>query len=175
MDITTKISRRHFLKLAGSVSLAASYPVFFERNIVLTNKYRIPVPNLPKAFSGLRIVHLTDLHYGFLVPLTLIKSVIDRANKLKPDIIVCTGDYVHEKNSTTQINAVWPVLSELTAPLGVYSVLGNHDHWADTERSDYWLKATKQDLRYKAIRLEREGQRLWLAGTGRFLGRPQES
>lgn len=161
-----EITRRHFLKLAASVSLVASYPVFIERYIVLTNTYRIAVPNLPTAFSGLRIVHLTDLHYGFLVPLTLIKSVINRANKLKPDIIVCTGDYVHEKDSTVQINAVWPVLSQLTAPLGVYSVLGNHDHWADTERSDYWLKHTKQDLRYKAVRLERNGQHLWLAGTG---------
>jgi len=161
-----EITRRHFLKLAGSVGLAASYPVFIERYIVLTNTYQIAVPNLPKAFSGLRIVNLTDLHYGFLVPLTLIKSVINRTNKLKPDLIVCTGDYVHEKDSTAQIDAVWPVLSQLAAPLGVYSVLGNHDHWADTERSDYWLKLTKQDLRHKVVRLERNGQHLWLAGTG---------
>lgn len=163
-----KITRRHFLKLAGFLGLTAGYPVFFERYVVLTNTYRILVPNLPKAFSGLRIVHLTDLHCGFLVPLALIRHVINRANKLKPDLIVCTGDYVHEKNSTTQIDEVWPVLSQLTAPLGVYSVLGNHDHWADTGRSDYWLKRTRQDLRHKAIRLEREGQHFWLAGTGDF-------
>lgn len=163
-----KITRRHFLKVACSVGLAAGYPLFFERYIVLTNTYRILVPNLPNAFSRLRIVHLTDLHYGFLVPLTLIQHVINRANKLKPDIIVCTGDYVHEKNSTTQIDEVWPVLSQLTAPLGVYSVLGNHDHWADTGRSDYWMKQTRQDLRHKVVRLERDGQHLWLAGAGDF-------
>jgi uncharacterized protein len=54
-------------------------------------------------------VHLSDLHYGFLVPLWFIQHVIDRSNQLKPDLIVCTGDYVHEKNSTTQIDQVCPM------------------------------------------------------------------
>jgi uncharacterized protein len=164
------ISRRVFLKRAlSSVGLLASYPIFIERYIVLTNIYRVTVPNLPKVFSGFRIVQLSDLHYGFLVPIILIRHVIERANKLKPDLIVCTGDYVHEKNSTTQIDQVWPILSRLTAPSGVYSVLGNHDHWADTARSDYWLKRTRQDLRHKSVRIERDGQHFWLSGAGDFL------
>ncbi|HMK56412.1 MAG TPA: metallophosphoesterase [Dissulfurispiraceae bacterium] len=164
-----KLTRRQFLQRAsifGSMGLVASYPVFIERYIVLTNFYRIYVPNLPAAFSGLKIVQLTDLHYGFLVPLDLIRNVVERANRLKPDLIVCTGDYVHEKNSASQIDQVWPVLSELTAPMGVYSVLGNHDHWADTSRSDYWLRRTRQNLRHKSVRLERQGQHLWLVGAG---------
>jgi predicted MPP superfamily phosphohydrolase len=134
--------------------------------MVLTNTYRISVPNLSKAFAGFRIVQLTDLHYGFLVPLELIRHVVKRANELNPDIIVCTGDYVHEKNSTSQIDQLWPILSELNAPLGVYSVLGNHDHWADTARSDYWLKKTGQDIRHKVMPIHREGQNLWIAGAG---------
>jgi hypothetical protein len=164
-----KITRRQFLKRASSLGfmgLLPSYPVFVERYIVLTNIYRVSVPNLPKAFSGFRIVQLSDLHYGFLVPLGLIRHVIARANRLGPDLIVCTGDYVHERNSAAQIDQVWPVLSQLTAPYGVYSVLGNHDHWADTARSDYWLKRTQQDLRHKVVRIERKGQNLWLAGAG---------
>ncbi|NTW16947.1 MAG: metallophosphoesterase [Syntrophaceae bacterium] len=166
-----KITRRQFLKRAcslGSIGLLASYPIFVERYIILTNVYRISVPNLPTAFSGFRIVQLADLHYGFLFPLELVRHVVERANELKPDIIVCTGDYVHEKNSTTQIDQVWPILSQLTAPSGVYSVLGNHDHWADTIRSDYWLKRTGQDLRHKVFPIQREGQNLWLAGAGDF-------
>src|SRR3990172_7154043 len=106
-----KITRRQFLKRAcslGPIGLLASYPIFVERYIV----------------------QLSDLHYGFLVPLGLIRHVVERANELKPDLIVCTGDYVHEKNSTTQIDQVWPVISQLKALSGVYSVLGNHDHWA---------------------------------------------
>ena len=166
-----KITRRQFLKRAcafAGIGLAASYPSFIERYIILTNTYRIPVPNLPSAFSGIRIVQLTDLHYGALVPLGVIQHVVERANQLNPDLIVCTGDYVHEKNSSVQIDRVWPVLSQLSAPLGVYSVLGNHDHWADTGRSDYWLKRTRQDLRHKKVRIERQGQYLWLAGADDF-------
>lgn len=166
------ITRRQFLKRAasvGSAGLLASYPIFIERYIVQTNIYRIAVPNLPKAFSGFRIVQLTDLHLGFLVPPELIQGVVERANALKPDLIVCTGDYVHERNSTKQIDQVWPILSTLSAPAGVCSVLGNHDHWADTGQSDYWLKRTGQNLRHKVFPIEREKQRLWLAGAGDLL------
>lgn len=163
------ISRRRFLKLAGytgGLGVVASYPVFVERYIVMTNTYRIPVPNLPRAFSGFRLVQLADLHYGFLVPLRLIRSVIARANRIPRDAIVCIGDYVHRRRSTAQIDSVWPLMAELNAPSGVYSVLGNHDHWADTGRSQYWLTRTGQDLRHKAVAIERQGSRLWLAGAG---------
>jgi predicted MPP superfamily phosphohydrolase len=163
------ISRRSFLKLAGYgglFGLVASYPVFVERYIVLTNTYRIPVPNLPRAFSGFRVIQLTDIHHGFLVPLHFIRSVIARTNRIASDVIVCTGDYVRDRRSTKLIDAVWPVISGLKAPSGVFSVLGNHDHWADTSRSQYWLSRTGQDLRHKVRRIERDGSRLWLVGAG---------
>ena len=169
------ISRRRFLKLAGYTGifgLVASYPVFIERYLVVTNTYRIPVPHLPKAFSGFRIVQLTDLHYGNLVPLDLIRSVIARTNRIARDAIVCTGDYVsvrdylHRKKAIEHIDAVWPVLAELRAPSGVFSVLGNHDHWANTTRSQHWLTQTGQDLRHKVVQIERDGSRLWLVGAG---------
>lgn len=163
------ISRRQFLKNAcslGSIGLLASYPIFIERYIVLTNVYRLAVPNLPLSFTGFRIVQLSDLHYGFLVPLELVQRVVVRANELNADIIVCTGDYVHKRDSATQIDQVWPILSQLTATSGVYSVLGNHDHWADSSRSAYWLKKTGQDLRHKVHPIKRGGQNLWLAGAG---------
>lgn len=163
------ISRRQFLKLTGCVGLfglVTSYLVFVERYIVVMNTYRIPVPNLPQAFSGFRIVQIADLHYGLLVPLSLIRSVIARANRVAHDVTLCTGDYVHEKRSTKQIDTVWPLIASLKAPSGVFSVLGNHDHWADTNRSQYWLTQTRQDLRHKAVRLERNGSRLWLVGAG---------
>jgi len=81
------MNRRKFLKIAcygGAAALFASYPVFIERNLVQINNYRIPVPSLPKAFSGFRVVHLTDLHFGFLVSESFIEGVIKKANSLKP-------------------------------------------------------------------------------------------
>ncbi|OGV83648.1 MAG: hypothetical protein A3K19_16065 [Lentisphaerae bacterium RIFOXYB12_FULL_65_16] len=96
----------------------------------------------------------------------MIRHVVTRANRILRDAVVCTGDYVHGKDGTQQIDAVWPVLADLTAPAGVFAVLGNHDHWADTARSQYWLQHTRQDLRHKVTPIEREGKRIWLAGAG---------
>jgi len=166
------ISRRQFLKGSlqfGSVSLLASYPLLIERLTVLTNEYRITVPNLPAEFSGFRIVHLSDIHHGRLMPLPFIQGIIERANALKPDLIACTGDYVYRKSRSDEIDAVWQALAQLSAPHGVWSVLGNHDHWADAARAAYWLNKNGQDLRHKAVRIERNGQALWLAGAGDFM------
>jgi len=163
------MKRRNFLKLSlfgGGLALAASYPFFIERNIVLVNKYRIYLERLPAVFDGFTIVHLTDLHYGPLVSYRLVKKVLGRANSIPRDVIVCTGDYVHERDAAKQIDKVWPLLSNLKAPYGVYSVLGNHDHWADTGRSLWWLEKSGQSIRHKVKFLERHGQKLWFAGAG---------
>jgi predicted MPP superfamily phosphohydrolase len=162
------LNRRQFIRLAaaGLAGLVGSYPVFIERYIVQFNRYRLRVPNLPAAFAGLTIVQLTDLHYGVLVPLAFLKGLIDRVNALQKDMIVCTGDYVHERKSTRQVDRIWPLLATLSAPLGVHSVLGNHDHWASTERSLHWLAETGQGLRRQVRPIERGGERLWLVGAG---------
>lgn len=162
-------SRRKFLQLAamaGVVGLTASYPVFIERYLVMTNHYRVPVPNLPPAFNGFTIAQLTDLHHGTLVPRGFIEYIVTRTNRLGADMIVCTGDYVHGRNSSKEIDSVWPVLANLSAPYGVFSVLGNHDHWADTNRSLYWLNRTGQNLRAGLQEIAKDDQRIWLAGAG---------
>ena len=71
------MNRRKFLKIAcfgGAAALLASYPVLIERWLVQINHYRIPVRRLPESFVGLRVVHLTDLHLGFLVSRTFIEK-----------------------------------------------------------------------------------------------------
>lgn len=163
------MNRREFLKVSALTAGLTIVPLFAEpfaeRYLVQVNRYRIPVPNLPPQFNGFTIVHLTDLHYG-LVSKSFVRNVVNKANSLKRDVIVCTGDFVHHRNSDREINGVWPVLSELQAPLGVYSVLGNHDHWASADRSFYWLQRTGQNLRHEVRSFKREGKRLWIAGSG---------
>lgn len=163
------ITRRRFLRwgaVAGGSSLMAVYPVAIERYMVFENHYHISVPRLPDAFEGFTIVHLTDLHHGPLTPLSVIRGVVERANAIARDITVCTGDYVALRNTEREIEAVWPVMNALEAPQGVYAVLGNHDHWAHTERSISELEASGFNLRHRVRALERKGACIWLAGTG---------
>lgn len=166
------MNRRKFLKLTVTGAIAGiigSYPVLIERYLVQVNRYRISVPNLPHQFNGFTIVQLTDLHFGSMVPLSFLKYVIGKANGLRKDMIVCTGDYVHRRDTDEEVNRIWPLLSELKAPSGVYSVLGNHDHWADSQRSVYWLERSGQNIQHRTHHFEREGKRLWIAGGGDLL------
>lgn len=165
------MNRRSFLKLALSgctLALVGSYPIVIERNIVQVNRYKIPIPNLPGSFHGFTLAHLTDVHLGALVSSSFVETIVHRTNRLNTDVIVCTGDYVHEKNMTEEIDQVWPVLSKLSARYGVYSVLGNHDHWADTNRSLYWLERSGQNIRHRYQPIYKGRERILLGGAGDF-------
>ncbi len=166
------MDRRSFLKIAGfggiSVALFGSYPFLIEKNLVLVNHYRIPVPSLPESFHWFRIAHLTDLHFGPLVSGSFLEGVIEKTNKLRPDMIVCKGDYAHEKNSKKEVNAVWSILSRLSARFGVYSVLGNHDHYADTNLSLEWLHRSGQDIRHTSRAIYKGKDRVIIGGAGDY-------
>lgn len=165
------MKRRTFIKYClygGALALAGSYPVFIERNLVQINRYRIPVKGLPPSFHGFTLAHLTDLHLGTLVSPSFIQSIVNTTNSLQTDMIVCTGDYVHKRDTVDEIDRVWPLLANLNAPYGVYSVLGNHDHWADTERSLYWLERTGQGIRHQCKPIYKDGDRFLIAGAGDF-------
>ncbi len=164
------MNRRKFIKrlgfTAGGLLLTGSYPLFVERYLIRTNHYEILLPGLPESFDGFTIVHLTDLHFGLLVPEMIIEYVIAQALDIKKDIIVCTGDYVHERKNTEQIDKVWPLLFKLKASGGVFNVLGNHDHWADTDRSLYYLEKSGQNLRHKVKEIKKGNDKIWIGGAG---------
>jgi hypothetical protein len=165
------MNRRKFLKFAlygGACALLGSYPVLIERNIVYVNRYKVPIANLPSSFHGFTLAQLTDLHLGFLVSESFVEGIIHRTNRLRTDVIVCTGDYVHERNTIEEIEKVWPILSKLEAKHGVYSVLGNHDHWADTDRSLYWLERTGQNIRHEYKPIYKGRDRILIGGAGDF-------
>ena len=166
-----RMNRRTFLKFAlygGVTALAGSYPVLIERNIVQINRYKIPIADLPPSFHGFTIAQLTDLHLGFLVSESFVEEIVHRTNRLRADLIVCTGDYVHERNATQQVDKVWTILSKLEAKHGVYSVLGNHDHWADFDRSLYWMERTGQNIRHECKPIYKGSDRIFIGGAGDY-------
>jgi len=86
----------------------------------------VALDNLPDALDGLRIAHLTDLHIGSLVKPDRLPGIVASTNALKGDLIAVTGDFVDL--SLSVIDEVIRAMSQLTAPLGVYFVPGNHDY-----------------------------------------------
>jgi len=97
-----------------------------------TVELEVELPNLPAAADGLVVAHLTDLHLGALIGERRLKSVIEQIASMKPDLVVITGDLVD--GDAGAVEKMVPVLSTLTAPLGVYSILGNHEIYAGPER-----------------------------------------
>lgn len=82
---------------------------------------------LPKGFNGFTIVQLSDMHVGtWGNDTTFISNLVDSVNARRPDMIVFTGDIVN--CSTSELLPFVDVLSRLKAPVGVYSILGNHDY-----------------------------------------------
>jgi predicted MPP superfamily phosphohydrolase len=159
-----------FAIYSGAVALMGSYPLFIERNTVRINRYKIPIADLPNSFHGFTLAHLTDLHFGFLVSKAFVEGIVQKINRLRTDVIVCTGDYVQARSTIEKIDEVWPILSKLKAKHGVYSVLGNHDHFADVaNRSLYWLERTGQDIRHKCKPLCKGKDRIIIGGTGDYL------
>lgn len=94
-------------------------------------------PRLPEGFDGYRIAQLSDIHIGSWQghPET-IRKLVDLTNSQRADLIVFTGDLVNQQSH--ELDDFQDILSQLHAPDGVYSILGNHDygsyyHWKTPE------------------------------------------
>ena len=87
---------------------------------------KIPIAKLPAAFEGLKIVQISDIHSGSFISDAHFKNAVEMIMNEKPDLIFFTGDLVNDRSDEAEpYKNVW---KNLSAPLGVFSVLGNHDY-----------------------------------------------
>lgn len=84
------------------------------------------LPHLPSAFDGLRIVHISDIHAGSFFERRSVKKGVLFLLRERPDMVFFTGDLVNKV--AREIDDYFKDLSRISAPLGVYSILGNHDY-----------------------------------------------
>lgn len=111
----------------------------------------IEIPRLPESFHGLRIVQLSDIHLaGFYQHPGYIRKTVKQVKQLQPDLILFTGDMVH--NFAEEIDLFVEILQGLSAPLGKFAVLGNHDYgayyqWKSKEEEEANLLRVKQQIR----------------------------
>jgi predicted MPP superfamily phosphohydrolase len=126
-------TRREWLGVAGGGAVIAAggglatYGVLIEPQRIRVARFNLPVPDLPETFDGLRVVQIADTHYGPFVSLRYIRSAVEQANALEPDLVLLTGDYCHRTEKS--IDPGIEVMRHIKPRLGMAAVLGNHDHW----------------------------------------------
>ena len=177
------ISRSTFLSWAG---IGVGSTLFGTLLYGFSNKYnykikRIPLffDNLPKAFKGLKIVHISDIHSGSFNDKIAVNHGIDLILKEKADLILFTGDLVNDRHE--EMLEYRDIFSRLNAPRGVYSTLGNHDYgdfvsWPSEFEKKQNLESLKQLQKGLGWRLlmnehvvfERKGEKIALLGIENF-------
>ena len=176
------ISRRKFLKrvawATGATGLGCLYPAYIEPHHVQVSRLRYAVPNLPYAWDGMTIAHLTDLHRSAFVGLDYLNRCIDVANALHPQLTIFTGDYIthglHFPHADISVGNTPRFLGECVrcmararAPLGVLATLGNHDHWYNGDRVTAAIQSAGIPvLRNQNTRITVNGEALSIVGLG---------
>ena len=135
------IPRSEFLAKTAVIAAAVPFTAMVYGIISGAHDYRIRrktiyLPNLPKSFDGVTIGQLSDIHSGSFFNKTAVKGGVEMLLNEKPDLIFFTGDLVN--NETEEVKDYIEIFNKLKAPLGVYSVTGNHDYgdykqWTSTD------------------------------------------
>ena len=126
---------------AGLAGLAVTwYTTRFEPRWLRTVRLRLTIPDLPPAFDGYRIAHLSDLHLG--VPFTErhLPVVVRRVVQARPDLVLITGDFATGHGNGLENGGT--LLADLGAPDGVWAVWGNHDYHVGLDRIEVALRDT---------------------------------
>jgi predicted MPP superfamily phosphohydrolase len=168
-------SRRRFISRAAAIvpsaavagSLAGVGGAFLPAEVVLK---RFSFEKLHPALEGLRILHLSDLHLGTYLTLSSFQATIDEAEKLKPDMVVLTGDVA---DNLRQLAPALRMAEELDPRLGTYACLGNHEYYRGIpEVVRTFGESGSQLLVNRALTVDAGGATVTIGGVDdpRFLG-----
>lgn len=163
------------LLLAGMVF----WGFLIEPGRLVVREQTIQIDNWPQSLDGLRIAVLSDIHAdNWFIDDKKLRTIVARTNQLQPELIVILGDYMSSNGHVTR--RVEPehfaaILKDLHAPLGVYSVLGNHDSWYSGQKVRRGLEENGiQVLENETVHFEARGTMLWLVGLADLWTRRQE-
>jgi uncharacterized protein len=141
-----RLTRRQFLGGLAATPLVAVSGISAYARLIEPYSYWISetdvfIRDLPGRFENFRITQLTDIHHSRILGIDQVRRVVALAQQTKPDMFVLTGDY-----TTTYRRFIEPcaeALRSLSAPEGVWAVLGNHDHYTDPELTTRALQRQK--------------------------------
>ncbi|HWG85200.1 MAG TPA: metallophosphoesterase [Deinococcales bacterium] len=133
------------LAALGAAGLA--YGVWNSRRFVVTRRQL----RLPGLRSAVRVVQLSDLHYGRSHPVGQVRSWVNAALALDPDLVLVTGDFVDDPVRPADLAALVREVGRLRAPLGVLAVLGNHDYHGFEEEGVGVLRAALEGVGLRVL------------------------
>ena len=130
-DGLLNIPRSEFLLKAGAIAAVIPFASLTYGLVSTAYDYRVKqrtlyLSNLPKAFEGIKIGQLSDIHSGSFYDRKAVMGGVNMLLQEKPDVIFFTGDLVN--NIASEMNEYQDIFSKVKAPLGVFSILGNHDY-----------------------------------------------
>ena len=135
-------TRRRFLRNSlATVTAGAVYGTLIEPRNFAVNTYEVTVPRLPQELDGLKVTQLTDFHAGCTTD-SVLEAAITLAKTQKPDLFFLTGDYVEW--NPLHMPRMAELINELTAPLGLWGVMGNHDYYGDGAQIEQILRGKTQ-------------------------------
>ncbi|PYS40905.1 MAG: metallophosphoesterase [Acidobacteria bacterium] len=151
---------------------------FIEPNRLVIQQATIQIDNWPKELSGLRIAMIGDIHTGGpFIDDNKLRKIVELTNQQHPDLIVLLGDYMspnswHSHRVEPEVTAA--AMKNLRAPLGVYTVLGNHDWWYNGGK----VRRAFEDngipvLDDEVAEIKWRDKSFWLAGLADLWTRPQ--
>lgn len=131
LSVAEPITRSAFLLKAGIAAAAVpltslSWGIISGAYDYKIKRVNLILPNLPSAFDGITMAQISDIHTGSFYNKVAVQGGVDMLMKEKPDFVFFTGDLVN--NLTREVRDYQDVFAKINAPLGVYSVLGNHDY-----------------------------------------------
>jgi predicted MPP superfamily phosphohydrolase len=170
--------RQFFLRAAAVGTLAlAGDSLLLEPNRPRIVRRDFFLPRWPQELNRFTIALLSDFHYDPYFSVHPLHATIPLVNGLHPDLIVLTGDFVsvpefgEEKKAAFAAEPCASLLRQMTAPLGLWAVLGNHDDNTDPQHVTRALEAENiRVLANQSVAIERGSGRFWLAGVNDVIG-----
>ena len=177
-----KISRKEFLKRSAVITAFLPFTTMMTGMISTAFNYKVrtakvKTPGLPKAFNGLRILQISDIHTGSFMDTDPLEKAVELINQQNADVVFFTGDLVNEV--AEEALPFIDTLKKIKAPYGVFSILGNHDYGDyfyqpddvdGKQRNMNLIKKVHSDMNWNLLlndnaRIEKDGEEIVILGV----------
>lgn len=172
------MSSRDFLKLLKPIAIelalltfsGAGYGLLVNPGRVKVEAVKLRLRRLTRAFQGIRIAQLSDIHMGGWMNTERFQQIANVVVAQQPDLVFLTGDFlvghVFDKSSEQSLHDLINILSPLAKVVPTFAVLGNHDYWTNVNAVREMLKASRiMELTNSVFTLSRGNEHLHLCGV----------